>query len=72
MRITYDPHVDALYITFKEKAATTRRVDEDVALDYDESGSIAGIEVLSASERLGFNPKKPTLTLDQIEEVQAA
>ncbi len=50
MRITYDADVDALYIRLIEDASevTTRRLSEDVAIDYAPNGEVVGIEVLSA------------------------
>ena len=49
MKIRYDEQGDVLYIEFKDCTVTTRRIDEDIAIDYDAEGHIAGIEVLSAS-----------------------
>ncbi|MBI3335518.1 MAG: DUF2283 domain-containing protein [Candidatus Portnoybacteria bacterium] len=66
MKIVYDKKQDILYIEFKDTTVTTKRLDEDVALDYDESGTLAGIEVLSASERLHFDRKQPKIELHQI------
>ena len=53
MRITYDAEVDALYIRFIETTVTTEHVADGVAVDYSADGSIAGIEILDASRRLG-------------------
>ncbi len=59
MKITYDEEVDALYISFKAtKQVETKRIDEDIAFDYDEEGRISGIEVLDASRRIAEVPKK--------------
>lgn len=54
MKITYDPRVDALYIQFlgERTEVTTQRLSEDVAINYAPDGSIAGIEVLDASEHV--------------------
>lgn len=51
MRISYDPEVDALYISFLETTVTTEEVAEGVALDYDAQGRLAGIEILDALRR---------------------
>lgn len=51
MRITYDSEVDALYIRFIEATVTTQHVTEGIAVDYDEEGRIAGIEILDALKR---------------------
>ncbi|HEY3874882.1 MAG TPA: DUF2283 domain-containing protein [Candidatus Kapabacteria bacterium] len=53
MRIAYDPTVDALSIIFKETTVTTKHVAEGIAIDYDENGLVAGIEVLDVIERFG-------------------
>ena len=47
MKITYDPKVDALYIRFKDATVTTKHLTDDIALDYDSNGNLAGIEILS-------------------------
>jgi len=52
MRIHYDVKGDVLYIEFKKGTVTTKRIDEDVAIDYDKKGQVAGIEILSAKERV--------------------
>jgi uncharacterized protein YuzE len=54
MKITYDPKADALYIFFTEKPAqvTTKRLDEDFAVDFAPNGEVVGIEVLDASEHV--------------------
>jgi len=56
MNIKYDSLGDVLYIEFKDCTVTTQRISEDVAIDYDADGQVAGIEILSASE-LGFGGK---------------
>lgn len=66
MKIKYDPEGDVLYVEFKDTTVTTKRLDQDIAIDYDEHGEIAGIEVLSASRRLFPNRKKPTVILENI------
>ncbi len=53
MRITYDPEVDALSITFQETTVTTKHLDEGIAADFDAQGHLAGIEILDALERIG-------------------
>jgi uncharacterized protein YuzE len=53
MKIKYDALGDVLYMEFKNCTVTTKRLDEDIAIDYDADGHVAGIEILSASE-LGF------------------
>ena len=53
MKISYDPEVDALSITFRETTVTTQEIGEGIAVDYDEYGKLAGIEVLDAVKRFG-------------------
>ena len=53
MRISYDPEVDALSITFRETTTTTKHLGEGIAADYDAEGRLAGIEVLDAVKRFG-------------------
>ena len=53
MKISYDPEVDALSITFRETTVTTKHLGEGIAADYDAEGQLAGIEVLDAAARLG-------------------
>jgi uncharacterized protein YuzE len=51
MKITYDAEVDALYIQFVDATVTTEQVAEGIAVDYDENGGLAGIEILDALQR---------------------
>ena len=53
MKISYDPEVDALSITFKDTTVTTKHLTEGIAADYDSDGQLAGIEVLDVMKRLG-------------------
>lgn len=50
MKITYDPEVDALYIKLRDGVARTERLTEDLAVDYDSEGAVAGIELLRARQ----------------------
>jgi uncharacterized protein YuzE len=56
VKIKYDGLGDVLYLEFKDCTVTTQRISEDVAIDYDAEGQVAGIEILSASE-LAFGSK---------------
>ena len=69
MKIKYDPEVDAAYISFKRGPlqVTTIRLSEDVAVDLGANEEIVGIEILDASEHLGFQKEKPTIELENIE-----
>lgn len=55
MEILYDKEVDALHIQFKKTTVTTKQLSDDLAVDYDSSGKIAGIEILDASENFDLN-----------------
>jgi len=52
MRVRYDAGADALYIEIKATTVTTGRLDQDIAIHDDAEGRIAGIEILSAKERV--------------------
>ena len=54
MRISYDVGHDLLYIYMMEGSRQVEpvNVNEDIAIDFDEKGRMAGIEVLSASRYL--------------------
>lgn len=68
MKIKYDPEVDAAYISFKKGPVqvTTIRLSEDVAVDLGPNEEIVGIEILDASERLGFEKGRPLIELENI------
>ena len=68
MRITYDPEVDAAYISFKEGIiqVTTVRITEDIAIDFGPHEEIVGIEVLDASEHLSLEKEKPRVELENL------
>jgi uncharacterized protein YuzE len=53
MKISYDPEVDALSITFRETTVTTKHLADGIAADYDSDGRLAGIEILDAAKRFG-------------------
>ena len=61
MKITYDAKYDVLYLKFGAgtPSVTTRQLDEDISLDIDEAGRIAGIEVLSASKHVDLGALLP-------------
>lgn len=50
MKIEYDPVVDALYVRLGEtKIIESEQVQPGVILDFDESGRVVGVEILSVS-----------------------
>jgi uncharacterized protein YuzE len=54
MKVTYDKEANAVYIQFKDEAIDESDEDKngDVIIDYAADGSVVGIEVLNASEKL--------------------
>jgi len=61
MTISYDSKTDLLYIRLDQNAhtLTNRRVNEDVVLDIDEKGKIAGIEIMDASRNIQLDTILP-------------
>ncbi|MBI2829794.1 MAG: DUF2283 domain-containing protein [Chloroflexi bacterium] len=60
MKISYDPEVNAAYISFKRKRVpvTTIRLTEDIAVDFGPGEEIVGIEILDASEHMGLGKQR--------------
>lgn len=61
MKLSYDTKYDILYIKFAERAekVTSKSIDEDITLDFDEEGKIAGIEILDASTHVDIGSLLP-------------
>lgn len=61
MRLSYDATYDVLYIKFADtvEKVTSKSVDEDITLDFDKDGKIAGIEILDASEHVDLTNLLP-------------
>jgi uncharacterized protein YuzE len=52
MKISYDPKADALYIQFQEgKVGKTKKVEEGILIDLDNSGKSFGIEIIGLVRR---------------------
>ncbi|MDH5186881.1 MAG: DUF2283 domain-containing protein [candidate division WOR-3 bacterium] len=68
MKVSYDPKVDAAYISFKKGPlqVTTIRLTEDIAIDFGPNEEIVGIEVLDASEHLEIQKDAPRIELENI------
>ena len=68
MKVTYDPEVDAAYISFRKgpMEVTTIRITEDVSVDLGPHEEIVGIEVLDASEHLGFSRQRPEIEVENL------
>ena len=52
MKITYDKSVDAMYIKLNEKLAykSSKKISDDVLIDYSKDGHVIGVEILTASK----------------------
>lgn len=67
MRITYDPHADALYLALRPEGLQSRviRMSGDVAFDFDERVGVIGIEILGASA-LFADPDRPGIEFREL------
>lgn len=53
MKVNYDPEEDILYIVVKEGPVfDSEEIDEDIRLEYDEGGDVAGLEIMNARRNL--------------------
>lgn len=60
MKIKYDKTTDTLYVEFLDTTVITKRLSDDIAVDYDASGKLAGIEVLGAKRLVAKDwPRQP-------------
>ncbi len=68
MEITYDPIADAAYIRLRAvpaRVVRTQEVNDDINIDFGDDGSIVGIEVLSAKERLHLDELSGVAVLNE-------
>lgn len=72
MKVSYDPEVDALTITFRETTVITEHLAEGIAADYDSEGNLAGIEILDASIRLGNRDSLRSIVAEGLSPVTTA
>ena len=65
MKITYDAEVDALYIRLIEepRECVPLRLTEEITINRGPNQEIVGIEILDASEVLGFSRDNPEIRL---------
>lgn len=65
MKITYDKKVDAMYIELNDKMVhhKTRKITDDVLVDYSKDGKIIGVEVLDASKNIVLPDLKQKITV---------
>ncbi len=66
MKIIYDPKGDVLYFEFRDSTVTTKRVTDDIAVDYDAEGNVAGVEVLDAQKNVLKETKKISVQFEGI------
>lgn len=53
LKVNYDAEEDILYIMIKEGPVfDSKEIDEDVRLEYDKDGEVAGIEIMNARRNL--------------------
>jgi len=58
MKVKYNKEVDVLYISFSDNPIIESEEDKPgITLDYDDKGSIIGIEVLNSSKQI-LQPQK--------------
>lgn len=66
MKILYDSEIDALSIRFIDGTVTTKHLAEGIALDYDENGHLAGIEILDAMKKVGTKQMFNKIELESV------
>jgi uncharacterized protein YuzE len=66
MKITYDKAVDAMYIKLNEKLAykSSKKISEDVLIDYSKGGEVIGVEILTASKNAFLPSSKTTVPIE--------
>ncbi len=53
LKINYDPEEDILYIMVKESSIfDSKEIDEDIRLEYDRKGDVAGLEIMNARKNI--------------------
>lgn len=65
MKINYDPQTDTAYIKLSDGTyKQSRKISDDILVDYDENNVPLGIEILSANEIIpGFNINEISLSI---------
>lgn len=54
MKISYDPKVDAMYVSFKRgNYDHTNKVSDQILVDVDNKGNVLGLEILDAQKQFG-------------------
>ena len=58
MEINYDKKIDALYVRLSESPyKVSKKVTDNILVDYSDSGKVVGIEILEASKNVSSIPK---------------
>lgn len=65
MKITYDKKQDAVYFLLSDgEYKVTKKMNDNIMVDYDSTGTVLGIEVLDASTTISqFDPQRMTIAL---------
>lgn len=64
MKIDRDREDDAIYLEFTpKKAVRTEMLNEQLIVDYDDSGSVTGVEVLAVSDGVDLDGLTPDLEM---------
>lgn len=68
MKITYDKKVDAMYIKLNDKKPyhITKKVTDNVLVDYSKDGKVVGLEVLDASRNVALPAKKEKISVESL------
>lgn len=72
MKIKYDPISDVIYFEFRDATVTTKRVTDDIAVDYDAEGKVAGVEVLGARKNVFSKAKDFSVQVEGFRQPVAA
>jgi len=68
LKVNYDAEEDILYIVVKEgPVSDSKEVDEDIRLEFDRNGEVAGIEIMNARRSIA-----KTLAQEIAKEIKAA
>lgn len=64
MNLNYDPKTDSLYLNLaKGKYDRSKKISENVLVDFDKKGNVLGVEVLSAKKMIpSFVPGKAKIS----------
>lgn len=56
MKLNYDPDTDSLYIDLSDRPSVdSREVSEGIVLDYDQNGSLTGIDIDNARHKVDLD-----------------